>query len=84
MMHYLQYSMLEEGYCDSTGKVRSLKHFGFRRGDGGRDCLEGRGKAEGGVCPDESFGFPEVAENADRIICRIDFKIIDISIICVI
>lgn len=27
MMRYLQYSMLEEGYRDSTGKVRSLKHF---------------------------------------------------------
>ncbi len=27
MMRYLQYDMLEEGYRDSTGKVRSLKHF---------------------------------------------------------
>ena len=27
MMRYLQYSMLEEGYRDSTGKIRSLKHF---------------------------------------------------------
>ena len=27
MMRYLQYRMLEEGYRDSTGKVRSLKHF---------------------------------------------------------
>ena len=27
MMRYLQYNMLEEGYQDSTGKIRSLKHF---------------------------------------------------------
>ncbi len=27
MMRYLQYNMLEEGYRDSTGKVRSLTHF---------------------------------------------------------
>ncbi len=27
MMRYLQYDMLKEGYRDSTGKVRSLKHF---------------------------------------------------------
>ena len=27
MMRYLQYRMLEEGYRDSTGKIRSLKHF---------------------------------------------------------
>ena len=27
MMRYLQYSMLEDGYRDSTGKIRSLKHF---------------------------------------------------------
>ncbi|MCM1234431.1 MAG: DEAD/DEAH box helicase family protein, partial [Ruminococcus flavefaciens] len=27
MMRYLQYDMLQEGYRDSTGKVRSLKHF---------------------------------------------------------
>ncbi len=27
MMRYLQYDMLEEGYRDSTGKIRSLKHF---------------------------------------------------------
>ena len=27
MMRYLQYNMLEQGYQDSTGKTRSLKHF---------------------------------------------------------
>lgn len=27
MMRYLQCDMLEQGYEDSTGKVRSLKHF---------------------------------------------------------
>jgi hypothetical protein len=27
MMRYLQYHMLEQGYQDSTGKTRSLKHF---------------------------------------------------------
>ena len=27
MMRYLQYDMLEEGYRDSAGKTRSLKHF---------------------------------------------------------
>ncbi len=27
MMRYLQYNMLEQGYQDSTGRARSLKHF---------------------------------------------------------
>lgn len=27
MMRYLQYNMLEQGYQDSSGKMRSLKHF---------------------------------------------------------